>query len=180
MARTAHPLPLIWIKETVRARSTPRLVVARTHPRTPRENSGGKPSLRGATRRDDPDCRCGSGLDGFAHARNGDANGLCLTAYFKSHTTAPIPSSAAVRPLRQTVGDTCREGSSCRGVTAVTYFRSLEIDLQPELTKLNVEIVGSSIDPVEDHAKWSQDIERTQGIRMISGQRTERSLTFGG
>ncbi len=35
--------------------------------------------------------------------------------------------------------------------------------LKPEFDKRNCKIIGLSVDPVENHAKWSQDIEETQG-----------------
>jgi alkyl hydroperoxide reductase subunit AhpC len=35
--------------------------------------------------------------------------------------------------------------------------------LQPEFAKRNTKVLGLSIDPVEDHTKWSKDIEETQG-----------------
>jgi len=35
--------------------------------------------------------------------------------------------------------------------------------LKPEFDKRNTKIVGLSVDPVDNHAKWSQDIEETQG-----------------
>ena len=35
--------------------------------------------------------------------------------------------------------------------------------LQPEFAKRNTKIIGLSIDPVEDHRRWSKDIEETQG-----------------
>jgi alkyl hydroperoxide reductase subunit AhpC len=35
--------------------------------------------------------------------------------------------------------------------------------LQPEFDKRGVKIIGLSIDPVDSHAKWSKDIEETQG-----------------
>lgn len=35
--------------------------------------------------------------------------------------------------------------------------------LQPEFDKRNCKIIGLSVDPVEDHGKWAQDIEETQG-----------------
>ena len=35
--------------------------------------------------------------------------------------------------------------------------------LQPEFTRRNTKIIGLSVDPVENHAKWAQDIEETQG-----------------
>ena len=31
--------------------------------------------------------------------------------------------------------------------------------LQPEFTKRGTKIIGLSVDPVENHARWSQDIE---------------------
>ena len=35
--------------------------------------------------------------------------------------------------------------------------------LQPEFAKRNTKVIGLSIDPVEDHARWAKDIEETQG-----------------
>ena len=35
--------------------------------------------------------------------------------------------------------------------------------LQPEFTKRNCKILGLSVDPVDNHAAWSKDIEETQG-----------------
>jgi alkyl hydroperoxide reductase subunit AhpC len=35
--------------------------------------------------------------------------------------------------------------------------------LKPEFDKRNVKIVGLSVDPVSNHAKWAKDIEETQG-----------------
>jgi alkyl hydroperoxide reductase subunit AhpC len=35
--------------------------------------------------------------------------------------------------------------------------------LKPEFDKRNTKVVGLSIDPVTDHARWAKDIEETQG-----------------
>jgi thioredoxin-dependent peroxiredoxin len=35
--------------------------------------------------------------------------------------------------------------------------------LMPEFTKRNTKIIGLSVDPVTNHAKWAADIEETQG-----------------
>ena len=35
--------------------------------------------------------------------------------------------------------------------------------LKPEFDKRNVKIIGLSVDPVENHARWAQDIAETQG-----------------
>ncbi len=35
--------------------------------------------------------------------------------------------------------------------------------LQPEFDKRNCKIIGLSVDPVENHAEWANDIEETQG-----------------
>jgi alkyl hydroperoxide reductase subunit AhpC len=38
--------------------------------------------------------------------------------------------------------------------------------IEPEFTKRNTKLIGLSIDPVEDHTKWSKDIEETQGTAV--------------
>jgi thioredoxin-dependent peroxiredoxin len=35
--------------------------------------------------------------------------------------------------------------------------------LEPEFEKRNCKIIGLSVDPVDDHKRWSKDIEETQG-----------------
>jgi alkyl hydroperoxide reductase subunit AhpC len=35
--------------------------------------------------------------------------------------------------------------------------------IEPEFKKRNTKIIGLSVDPVENHAKWAADIEETQG-----------------
>jgi len=35
--------------------------------------------------------------------------------------------------------------------------------LAPEFAKRNTKVLGLSIDPVDDHARWAKDIEETQG-----------------
>ena len=35
--------------------------------------------------------------------------------------------------------------------------------LKPEFAKRNCKVIGLSVDPVDDHKKWSKDIEETQG-----------------
>ncbi len=38
--------------------------------------------------------------------------------------------------------------------------------LEPEFRKRNCKIIGLSVDPVENHAKWAKDIEETQGSKV--------------
>jgi alkyl hydroperoxide reductase subunit AhpC len=38
--------------------------------------------------------------------------------------------------------------------------------LQPEFSKRDTKIIGLSVDSVEDHRKWSKDIEETQGAAV--------------
>jgi len=38
--------------------------------------------------------------------------------------------------------------------------------LEPEFKKRNCKIIGLSVDPVENHDKWSKDIEETQGCAV--------------
>ncbi|HWH72799.1 MAG TPA: peroxiredoxin [Methylibium sp.] len=37
--------------------------------------------------------------------------------------------------------------------------------IEPEFRKRNVKLIGLSVDPVEHHERWSDDIEQTQGAR---------------
>lgn len=37
--------------------------------------------------------------------------------------------------------------------------------MKPEFDKRNVKIIGLSVDPVDNHAKWALDIEETQGAK---------------
>jgi len=37
--------------------------------------------------------------------------------------------------------------------------------IQPEFDKRGVKIIGLSVDPVDNHARWADDIEETQGSR---------------
>ena len=36
--------------------------------------------------------------------------------------------------------------------------------IQPEFNKRDVKIIGLSVDRVDDHAKWADDIKETQGL----------------
>jgi alkyl hydroperoxide reductase subunit AhpC len=38
--------------------------------------------------------------------------------------------------------------------------------IEPEFTKRGVKLIGLSIDPVDDHARWAKDIEETQGAAV--------------
>jgi thioredoxin-dependent peroxiredoxin len=38
--------------------------------------------------------------------------------------------------------------------------------MKPEFDKRNCKIVGLSVDPVENHERWSRDIEETQGYKV--------------
>jgi alkyl hydroperoxide reductase subunit AhpC len=38
--------------------------------------------------------------------------------------------------------------------------------IEPEFAKRNTKLIGLSIDPVDNHAKWSLDIEETQGAKV--------------
>ena len=37
--------------------------------------------------------------------------------------------------------------------------------IKPEFDKRDVKIIGLSVDPIDEHAKWAEDIEETQGPR---------------
>ena len=38
--------------------------------------------------------------------------------------------------------------------------------IEPEFTRRNTKLIGLSVDPVENHAKWAADIEETQGAAV--------------
>src|SRR6202451_1183784 len=38
--------------------------------------------------------------------------------------------------------------------------------METEFAKRNVKLIGLSVDPVENHAKWAADIEETQGAAV--------------
>lgn len=49
--------------------------------------------------------------------------------------------------------------------------------LEPEFTKRNCKIIGLSVDPVENHAKWVEDIRETQGFAPNYPMIGDRDLT---
>ncbi len=55
--------------------------------------------------------------------------------------------------------------------------------MKPEFDKRNCKIVGLSVDPVSNHAKWAKDIEETQGAApnypMIGDPTLEVSKLYG-
>lgn len=55
--------------------------------------------------------------------------------------------------------------------------------LKPEFDRRNCKIVGLSVDPVSNHAKWAKDIEETQGAApnypMIGDSNLEVSKLYG-
>ena len=55
--------------------------------------------------------------------------------------------------------------------------------IKPEFDKRNTKIIGLSVDPVDNHSKWSQDIEETQGAApnypMIGDADFEVSKLYG-
>ena len=63
--------------------------------------------------------------------------------------------------------------------TELGYMASIK----PEFDRRNVKIIGLSVDPVDNHSKWSQDIEETQGYApnypMIGDADFEVSKLYG-
>jgi alkyl hydroperoxide reductase subunit AhpC len=55
--------------------------------------------------------------------------------------------------------------------------------IKPEFDKRNTKIIGLSVDPVDDHARWSNDIKETQGFApnypMIGDTDLEISKSWG-
>jgi thioredoxin-dependent peroxiredoxin len=56
-------------------------------------------------------------------------------------------------------------------------------NIKPEFDRRNVKIIGLSVDPVDNHAKWASDIEETQGAApnypMIGDADFEVSKLYG-
>jgi alkyl hydroperoxide reductase subunit AhpC len=54
--------------------------------------------------------------------------------------------------------------------------------LQPEFARRNTKIIGLSVDPVENHSKWAQDIAKTQGhavnYPMIGDTELEAAMAY--
>lgn len=48
--------------------------------------------------------------------------------------------------------------------------------LQPEFAKRNCKVIGLSVDPVENHAKWADDIHETQGYAVNYPMIGDRNL----
>ena len=46
--------------------------------------------------------------------------------------------------------------------TELGYMASIK----PEFEKRNTKIIGLSVDPLENHSKWAEDIEETQGAAV--------------
>src|SRR6516162_10282327 len=46
--------------------------------------------------------------------------------------------------------------------------------LKPEFDKRGVKLMGLSVDPVDRHAKWSEDIKETQGRTELPDDRRRR------
>ena len=55
--------------------------------------------------------------------------------------------------------------------------------LKPEFEKRNTKVIGLSVDPVENHAKWAVDIQETQGLApnfpMIGDPELKVSKLYG-
>ena len=49
--------------------------------------------------------------------------------------------------------------------------------LKPEFDKRNTRIIGLSVDPVDNHARWAADIEETQGAKVTFPMIGDPSLT---
>ena len=50
--------------------------------------------------------------------------------------------------------------------------------LDPEFKKRNVKIIGLSVDPIENHAKWAEDIKETQGTEVNYPMIGDRDLAI--
>jgi alkyl hydroperoxide reductase subunit AhpC len=50
--------------------------------------------------------------------------------------------------------------------------------LEPEFKKRNTKIIGLSVDPVESHSKWSEDIAETQGAAVNYPMIGDRDLSI--
>ncbi len=46
--------------------------------------------------------------------------------------------------------------------------------IKPEFDRRGVKIIGLSVDPIDDHARWAKDIEETRWPRRRSGRTATR------
>jgi alkyl hydroperoxide reductase subunit AhpC len=50
--------------------------------------------------------------------------------------------------------------------------------IEPEFAKRNTKIIGLSVDPVDNHAKWAEDIKETQGYAVNYPMIGDRDLSI--
>src|SRR5258707_549026 len=50
--------------------------------------------------------------------------------------------------------------------------------IEPEFAKRNTKVIGLSVDPVENHAKWAEDIKETQGYAVNYPMIGDRDLSI--
>ena len=50
--------------------------------------------------------------------------------------------------------------------------------IEPEFEKRNTKIIGLSVDPVESHSKWAEDIMETQGHAVNYPMIGDRDLSI--
>jgi alkyl hydroperoxide reductase subunit AhpC len=104
------------------------------------------------------------GLTRFGKISENFPTGFATPPPRKANLPPSMPSASRL-PASAEIGDERLYvlENQCR---SAEFHRRDMARLKPEFDKRNTKIIGLSVDPVANHAKWSNDIEETQGHKV--------------